>query len=59
MIGTLVNTGAVIAGSVIGLVFKKSLPQKYQIIYFQAVGLLPCCWASKCRLVFRLRYWWC
>ena len=39
MIGTLVNTGAVIAGSVIGLVFKKALPEKYQTIYFQAVGL--------------------
>jgi len=39
MIGTLVNTGAVIAGSVIGLVFKKALPEKYQAIYFQAVGL--------------------
>ena len=39
MIGTLVNTGAVIVGSVIGLVFKKALPEKYQTIYFQAVGL--------------------
>ncbi len=39
MIGTLVNTGAVIAGSIIGLVFKKALPEKYQTIYFQAVGL--------------------
>ena len=39
MIGTLVNTGAVIVGSVIGLVFKKALPVKYQTIYFQAVGL--------------------
>ena len=39
MIGTLVNTGAVIVGSAIGLVFKKALPEKYQTIYFQAVGL--------------------
>ena len=39
MIGTLVNTGAVIAGSTIGLVFKKALPEKYRTIYFQAVGL--------------------
>ena len=39
MIGTLVNTGAVIAGSSIGLLFKKSMPEKYQTIYFQAVGL--------------------
>ena len=39
MIGTLVNTGAVVVGSIIGLVFKKALPEKYQAIYFQAVGL--------------------
>jgi len=39
MTGTLVNTGAVIAGSAIGLVFKKALPIKYQTIYFHAVGL--------------------
>jgi len=39
MIGTLVNTGTVAAGSLIGLIFKKALPQKYQTIYFQAIGL--------------------
>jgi uncharacterized membrane protein YqgA involved in biofilm formation len=39
MVGTLVNTAAVIAGSSIGLVFKKNLPEKYHHIYFQAVGL--------------------
>ena len=39
MIGTLVNTGAVVVGSAIGLVLKKALPVKYQTIYFQAVGL--------------------
>jgi uncharacterized membrane protein YqgA involved in biofilm formation len=39
MIGTLVNTGAIIAGGSIGLIFKKNLPEKYQTIYFQAVGL--------------------
>jgi len=39
MIGTLVNTGAIIVGSSIGLIFKKSLPEKYQTIYFQVVGL--------------------
>ena len=39
MIGTLINTGAVIVGSAIGLVFKKALPKQYQTIYFQAVGL--------------------
>jgi uncharacterized membrane protein YqgA involved in biofilm formation len=39
MVGTLVNTMAIIAGSSIGLVFKKSLSDKYQTVYFQAVGL--------------------
>ncbi|MCL2025453.1 MAG: DUF554 domain-containing protein [Leptospirales bacterium] len=39
MIGTLVNTGAVIVGSAIGLIFKKALPEKYQTIFFQAIGL--------------------
>jgi uncharacterized membrane protein YqgA involved in biofilm formation len=39
MIGTFVNTAAVIAGSSIGLIIKKNLPEKYQVIYFQAVGL--------------------
>ncbi|MDR2626872.1 MAG: DUF554 domain-containing protein [Dysgonamonadaceae bacterium] len=39
MIGTLVNTAAVIAGSSMGLVFKKNLPERYETIYFQAVGL--------------------
>lgn len=39
MVGTLVNAAAIIAGSSIGLVFKKNLPEKYQDMYFQAVGL--------------------
>jgi len=39
MVGTLVNASAVVVGSVIGMVFKKALPAKYQQIYFQAVGL--------------------
>jgi uncharacterized membrane protein YqgA involved in biofilm formation len=39
MVGTLVNTVAIITGSGIGLVFRKNLPEKYQYIYFQAVGL--------------------
>ncbi|MDR1645288.1 MAG: DUF554 domain-containing protein [Tannerellaceae bacterium] len=39
MVGTLVNTAAIIVGSSIGLVFRRSLPVKYQDIYFQAVGL--------------------
>ncbi|MDR2847468.1 MAG: DUF554 domain-containing protein [Bacteroidales bacterium] len=39
MIGTLVNAVAVVAGSSIGLLFKKNLPEKLQDVYFQAVGL--------------------
>ncbi|MDR1936895.1 MAG: DUF554 domain-containing protein [Tannerellaceae bacterium] len=39
MVGTLVNAAAIIVGSSIGLVFRKNLPEKYQDIYFQAVGL--------------------
>jgi uncharacterized membrane protein YqgA involved in biofilm formation len=39
MIGTLVNAAAIVAGSAIGLIFKKSLSAKYETIYFQAVGL--------------------
>ena len=39
IIGTLANTATVIVGSLIGLFFKKSLPEKYQNIYFQGVGL--------------------
>jgi len=39
MLGTIINAAAVIAGSSIGLVFKKALPEKYTKIYFQAVGL--------------------
>jgi uncharacterized membrane protein YqgA involved in biofilm formation len=39
MVGTLVNTAAVIAGSAIGIIFKKVLPPKYEAVYFQAVGL--------------------
>lgn len=39
MIGTLVNTGAVIVGGAIGLLLKKSMPARVTTIYFQAVGL--------------------
>lgn len=38
-VGTIVNTSAVIAGSVIGLVFRRHFPVRYQDVYFQAVGL--------------------
>jgi len=39
MLGTLINTAAVIAGGAIGMTFKKSLPKRFSTIYFQAVGL--------------------
>ena len=39
MIGTIINAGAVVVGSGMGLLLKKGLPEKYTTIYFQAVGL--------------------
>ncbi len=39
MIGTLVNTAAVIVGGSIGLLLKKNMPERVTLIYFQAVGL--------------------
>lgn len=39
MIGTIVNTAAVLGGGVIGLLLKKRMPQRVTTIYFQAVGL--------------------
>ncbi|HET7733808.1 MAG TPA: DUF554 domain-containing protein [Paludibacter sp.] len=39
MIGTLVNTAAVIIGGTIGLMLKKNMPERVTTIYFQAVGL--------------------
>jgi uncharacterized membrane protein YqgA involved in biofilm formation len=39
MIGTLVNTAAVIIGGTIGLMLKKNTPKRVTTIYFQAVGL--------------------
>ena len=39
MIGTLVNTAAVIVGGTIGFMLKKNMPQRITTIYFQAVGL--------------------
>lgn len=38
MIGTLVNVGAIIAGSLIGSIFKKGLNEKYQAALFTAIG---------------------
>mgnify|MGYP002519624057 FL=1 len=39
MIGTIINTAAVILGGSLGLVIKKKLPERYQDIFFQGVGL--------------------
>lgn len=39
MIGTIVNTVAVVAGGIIGLFLKKNMPERITTIYFQAVGL--------------------
>lgn len=39
MIGTVVNTAAIIVGSVAGSVFKKGLKEAYQDILMQAMGL--------------------
>lgn len=39
MIGTFVNTAAVIFGAIIGMVLKKRMPKRVTHIYFQAIGL--------------------
>lgn len=39
MIGTIVNTATVLAGSSIGCMLKKGIPEKYTNIFFQIVGL--------------------
>ena len=39
MIGTIVNTAAVVAGGTIGLLLKRNMPERVTSIYFQAVGL--------------------
>ena len=39
MIGTLVNTAAIVVGGIVGLLLKKNMPERVTTIYFQAVGL--------------------
>lgn len=39
MLGTLVNTGAILLGSTVGGLLKKGLKDKYQAVLFQSVGL--------------------
>lgn len=38
MLGTIVNTGTILAGSIIGSVLKKSIGEKYQEMLFNAMG---------------------
>ena len=40
MIGTVVNTTAVVIGSCIGLGLKKNIPESYKNIFFQTTGLI-------------------
>jgi uncharacterized membrane protein YqgA involved in biofilm formation len=40
MLGTLVNTGAVIVGSLVGMAIHSRLPQRYVNIVFQGIGLI-------------------
>ncbi len=39
MLGTLVNTGAVIAGTLVGLLLKKGLPERFQDIIMKGLAL--------------------
>lgn len=39
MVGTLINAGAIIAGSFIGLMFRSKIPERYIRIVFQGIGL--------------------
>ncbi len=43
MIGTIVNVGAVILGSAIGLAFRSRIPKRLFDIVFQALGLFTIC----------------
>ncbi|MDZ4204279.1 MAG: DUF554 domain-containing protein [Bacteroidales bacterium] len=39
MIGTVINVGAVVAGSLVGMLLKNRLPEKIKSMVFQAIGL--------------------
>ena len=43
MIGTVINVGAVILGSAIGLAFRSRIPKRLFEIVFQALGLFTIC----------------
>lgn len=42
MFGTLVNTGAIIAGSLVGLALQRGIPATFQVTLIQALGLAVC-----------------
>lgn len=39
MLGTIINAGAILLGTLIGIFFKKGITEKYQIILMQGIGL--------------------
>ena len=39
MIGTIVNTGTILAGSLIGSIIRKGIKEKYQNALYSAMGL--------------------
>lgn len=39
MTGTIVNTLAIVVGGSAGLMFRKNLPERYETVFFQSVGL--------------------
>ena len=39
MLGAIVNVIAVVAGSVLGLILRGRLPEKFKRVVFQAIGL--------------------
>ena len=43
MIGTFLNTLTVIIGSIIGILIKKGIPEKYKLIFFQIIGCITIC----------------
>ena len=55
MIGTIINTAAVILGGSLGLVIKKKLPERYQDIFFQGVGLFTLALGIKMAMDMKLQ----
>lgn len=44
MIGTLVNAGAVIVGGAVGMMFNKSMPDRFKTILFSGSWAFYNCW---------------